>query len=184
MPARGAGRCRCRSPRVRELLRLDVRDQIADRLLHHARALDDLRQEHPAAAEQIADRVHAGHQRPLDHVERLRRGVPRLLGVLDDVVADALDQRVAQALGDRRVAPRHVAPDPPPAALAAAHVLGDLEHPLGRVRSAVQYEVLGALPELRIDGLVDRERAGVDDAHVHAGANRVVQEHRVDRLAH
>ena len=34
------------------------------------------------------------------------------------------------------------------------------------------------------DLVVDLERAGVDDAHVHAGRDRVVQEDRVDRLAH
>ena len=44
--------------------------------------------------------------------------------------------------------------------------------------------VLDALAQLRLDLLVDRELARVDDAHVHAGADRVVQEHRVHRLAH
>jgi hypothetical protein len=32
--------------------------------------------------------------------------------------------------------------------------------------------------------VVDGQLAGVDDAHVHAGLDGVVQEHGVDRLAH
>ena len=55
------------------LLRLEVGLQVGDRLLHHARRLHDLRQEHLAGAEQVADDVHAGHQRALDDVQRLRQ---------------------------------------------------------------------------------------------------------------
>ena len=52
------------------LLRLDERDQVGDGLLHHAGGLDHLRQEHLAGAEQVADDVHAGHQRALDDLDR------------------------------------------------------------------------------------------------------------------
>ena len=55
--------------------------QIGDRLLHHPRRLDHLRQEHSAGAEQVADHVHAVHQRAFDHGERARRLVPRFLDV-------------------------------------------------------------------------------------------------------
>ncbi len=43
------------------LLRLEVGLQVSHRLLHHARRLHDLRQEHLAGAEEVADHVHAGH---------------------------------------------------------------------------------------------------------------------------
>ena len=43
------------------------RHEVRDRLLHDARGFHDLRQEHLAGAEQVADHVHAVHQRPLDH---------------------------------------------------------------------------------------------------------------------
>jgi hypothetical protein len=36
----------------------------------------------------------------------------------------------------------------------------------------------------RVEIVVECELAGVDDAHVHAGLDRVVQEDRVHRLAH
>jgi hypothetical protein len=41
-----------------------------------------------------------------------------------------------------------------------------------------------ALAQLGIDVVVDRELPGVDDAHVHAGLDGVIEEHRVHRLAH
>jgi hypothetical protein len=80
--------------RRRRLLLLDVRHEVRDGLLHHARALHHLRQEHLAGAEQVADDVHAVHQRP--SITSIGRAIlqPRLLGVGDDEVGDALDQRV------------------------------------------------------------------------------------------
>ena len=87
---------------------LDVRNQVRDGLLHHARRLHDLRQEHLAGAEQVADDVHAVHQRPFDHLQRALELLPRFLGVLNDEFVDALDQRVLQALHDRPAAPGEV----------------------------------------------------------------------------
>jgi hypothetical protein len=46
------------------------RHQIGHRLLHHAGRLHHLRQEHLAGAEQVADDVHAGHQRAFDDMQR------------------------------------------------------------------------------------------------------------------
>ena len=55
--------------------------EVRDRLLHRPGALDHLRQEHLARAEQPADDLHAVHQRPLDHVERTRILMARLFDV-------------------------------------------------------------------------------------------------------
>src|SRR3546814_8754942 len=55
---------------------------------------------------------------------------------------------------------------------------------LGGVLAAVEDDVLDVLAQLGVELVVDRHRAGVDDSHVHAGLDGVVQEHRVDRLAH
>src|SRR5204862_648735 len=56
--------------------RLHERHQVGDCFLHHAGALDHLWQEHLASAEQVADDVHAVHQRSLDNVERSRVFLP------------------------------------------------------------------------------------------------------------
>ena len=47
---------------IGDLLRLHVRQQPGDGLLHDPRRLHHLRQEHLAGAEQVADDIHAGHQ--------------------------------------------------------------------------------------------------------------------------
>ena len=152
-----------------------------DRALHRARALHDLRQEHPPRAEEVADDLHPVHERALDDVERTCRVLPRLLRVLLDEVDDPVHERVGEPLGDGCVAPREVA-----FALgrAGGHGRGVLDEALGCVRAPVEEDVLDALEELRLDVLVDRELSGVDDAHVEPCADRVEEERRVHRLAH
>ena len=85
-----------------------------------------------------------------------------------------------EPLLDRRLAPREVALARRALALDA---LGELDEPLGRVGPAGEEHVLDPLEQLGLDVLVDRELAGVDDPHVEAGADRVVEEDRVHRLA-
>ena len=98
-----------RAPRlVPALLLLHVRKEAGDRLLHRAGALDDLRQEHLAGAEQVADDAHAVHQRAFDHVERPRQRPTRLLDVLLDEVDDAVDEGVREPLLDAALAPGQV----------------------------------------------------------------------------
>ena len=75
--------------------------QISDRLFHHPRAFHDLRQEHFAGAEQIADDTHAGHERAFDDIQRAFRFLARFLGVGINVIHNTLDQRVLQAFLDR-----------------------------------------------------------------------------------
>ena len=107
--------------------------------------------------------------------------LPRLLDVGLDEVDDAVHQRVREALLDGRLAPRQIlfASCPCPSTL-----LGELDEALGRVGAAVEDHVLDALEQLLRDLLVDAELPGVDDAHVEAGLDRVVEERRVHRLAH
>ena len=82
--------------------------QIGDRLFHDARRFDDLRQEHLARAEEIADDVHAGHQRPFDDIERTGGGEPRLFDIGLDEFGDPVDERMFEPLVDRLVAPGEI----------------------------------------------------------------------------
>ncbi len=66
----------------------------------------------------------------------------------------------------------------------AAETLGDFEQTLGPIRTAVQHDVFAGLAQFRIDVVVDGKLAGVDDAHVHARLDGVVEEHGMHRLAH
>ncbi len=57
---------------------LDVGNQVGHGLLHHARAFHHLGQEHLARAKQVADHVHAVHQRAFDDVQRAAALGPRV----------------------------------------------------------------------------------------------------------
>ena len=61
---------------------------------------------------------------------------------------------------------------------------GEGDEPVGRVGPAVEDDVLDVLEQVGRDVLVDDELAGVDDAHVEPGPDRVVEERGVHRLAH
>ena len=58
-----------------------------------------------------------------------------------------------------------------PASLA--HPLGQLDQAVGGVGAPVEEDVLDRLQQLLVDLLVHGELAGVDDPHVHAGADGV-----------
>ena len=164
------------------LFLLDEGDQVGDGLLHHPRRLHDLGQEHLARSEQVADDVHPVHQRPFDHLDRARKLLPRFLGVGDDVGVDALHQSVRQPFGDGQRAPfgrRFLR-----RGVGALEPLGQLDQPLGRILAAVEDHVLAGVAKLGVDGVVDVELAGVDDRHVEAGRDRVVEEDAVHRAAH
>src|SRR5579862_2674809 len=159
---------------------LDEGHEMGDGALHDAGALHHLRQEHFAGAEQVADDVHAVHQRPLDDLERPCRLEPRRLGVLYDVIVDALDERVLETLTNRELAPLVVLRALRAAALEARR---GLEQPLGGLRAAIQHDVFARLAQRRIDLLVDSKLPGIDDSQVHAGGDGVVEEYRVHGLA-
>ena len=153
------------------LLLLDERDEVGDGLLHDAGALDHLREEHLAGAEEVADDVHAVHERALDDLDRAAAALGDLraeqLGVRLDVRVDALDEGVRDALAERQGAPLLLADLGGLTDLVV--LLRDLEEPLGGVGSAVEDDVLDALAQLGVDLVVDDQGAGVDDAHVEAG---------------
>ena len=106
----------------------------------------------------------------------------RLFDVALDEIGDAVHERVGQPLLDRPLAPREIGLLLLLAMPAIA--LGEREQPLGGVRAPVEHHVLATRAQLGIEVVVDRDLAGVDDAHVHAGLDGVIEEHRVHGLAH
>ena len=173
-------RLRARAARS-SLLRLHERKEAGDRLLHHARALDDLGEKHLARAEEVADRVHAGHQRTFDHLERALVLPPRLLDVGFDELQHPLDQGVREPLLDRALAPALFLGRGLPFVLDRFR---EADQAIGRVGPPVQEHVFDQLEQVLGDLLVDGELARVDDPHVRPGPDRVVQEGRMHRLAH
>ena len=163
------------------LLRLHERLEVGDRALHRPRALDHLGQEHLARAEEVADHLHAVHQRTFDDEQRLAQLQPRLLGVGFDELNLSVQHGVSEPLFDGSLAPRQVL-------LALGACAGDglreLDQPLSGVRPAIEDDVFDQLEQVLRNVLVDNQLAGVDDAHVQPGLDRVVEERRMDRLAH
>ena len=157
--------------------------QIGDRLLHHARRFHDLRQEHFAGAKQIADDVHAGHQRAFDDVQRLWQFLPGFFGIGFDEFGDAVNERVRQAVFNGFFAPREILFLGLDAAFAF-EAGGGVQQAVGRVIAAVEDHVFAQFAQVGRDVVIKRELAGVDDAHVHAGLDGVIQEHGVHGFAH
>src|SRR5215472_7315687 len=182
-PAGAVTRFRAHALCTSYLLRLHIGKQIGDRLFHHPRRLYDLWQEHLAGAEKITDDVHASHQRALDDMQRPLGHEPGLLDVGFDEVADAIDQSMLQSFVDRTLAPGKVLR----LGLATRHapkLLGQSQKAFRRINAPVQHNILAGLAQFRLYRLVDGELAGIDDAHVHPRLDRVIQEHRMHRLAH
>ena len=163
----------------------DIGHQVGHSRLHHTGALDDLGQKHLALAEQIADHIHAGHQRAFDHMQRPaalgRDRDPGFFGVQHDEIGDAVHQGVREPLV-------HIAGPPGQArAIVQGHAFGALGHlnqALTTVGAAIQHDVFDSFSELSVEVVVHAHHPGVDDAHVHAGLDRVVQKHGVDGFAH
>ena len=61
---------------------------------------------------------------------------------------------------------------------------GNLDQALPRVGAAVQDDIFHPFPQHGLHIVVDPHHASVDDTHVHARGNRVVQKHGVNGLAH
>ena len=167
----------------RLFLGLQIGLQMSDGLLHDARRLDDLRQEHLARAKQVADNVHAVHQRTFYHPNGLIDFLPRLLGVLHDKFGDAVHERVRQALLDRALTPGEVRDNPLRPALTLEFGRC-LQQPIGCVLAAVEDHVLAQLAQAWIDIVIERELARVDDAHVHTGLNGMIEKYRVHGRAY
>ena len=165
---------------ARLLLGLHERLEVGDGALHRARALHDLGQEHLARAEEVADDLHAVHQRAFDDQQGLAVLDARLFRVLLYVFDLAVEDRVLEALLHGALSPRHV-----DLALRAfsRDRLRKVDEALGGVGPAVEDHVLDHLEQVLRDVLVDDELAGVDDPHVETGADRVVEERGMDRLS-
>ncbi|CCJ86418.1 hypothetical protein BN133_2795 [Cronobacter dublinensis 582] len=164
--------------------RLNIGLQVRDRLLHDARGFHHLRQEHFAFAEEIADDVHAVHQRPFNDLNRTLRLLARLFGILFDKFGDPFHQRIFETLFHVPRAPFGLLSVSRRIAFAAAIFFGQRQQPLGAVSAPVEDHVLDRIAQLGREVVVNRELPGVHDAHVHAVADSVVEEHGVNGFAH
>ena len=160
------------------LLGFHERNEVGHGLFHHPGRLHHLGQKHLAIAEQVPDDIHAVHQGTLDDMKRPVKGLPRLLGILDDELVDTMHQRMPDAFGHRRFAPFQIACLGRSTGLAPVS-FGDLQQTVSRIVPAIEDDILDAFTQFRLDIVIDIQLAGIDDPHVHAGLDRMEQEDRV-----
>ncbi len=158
--------------------------QIRHRLLHDASGFDHLRQEHFALAEQIPDHVHAVHQWPFDHFNRACGLLACLFGILFDKLGDAFHQRILKTLIHVPGAPLGLLDVGTVVGFAAAVFFSQLQHALGGVVAAVQNHVFNRVAQFGRQVVINRQLPGVDDTHIHAVTDGVVEKYRVDRFTH
>ena len=104
------------------------------------------------------------------------------LRVGHDIVVDAVHQGVLEALFDRRLAPGEVLLLRFDALAVVAS--GGLQQPVRGVCPSIEDDVLAQVSKRRLDVVVDGDLPGIDDGHVEAGGDGMVEKHRVHRLAH
>jgi hypothetical protein len=170
------------------LLGLDIREKMRHSLFHDARRFDDLRQEHFAGTEQVADNIHAVHQWAFDDLDRAATGLfdgqTRLFSVVNDMGVDPFDQCMFEPLCNRPTAPfglgfflRHI---------GAAVFFGQRDQPLGRIGITVENDIFAGNTKLGVNIIINVELAGIDNRHVQSGRDRVVEKDRMhcpaDRL--
>ncbi len=151
-------------------------------MLHYTGGFDDLGQKHLSGAEQIADHVHAGHQRAFDDIERTVGGQARLFDVRANEIRNTVHQRVGKALFDRPFAPGDVQGFD--LAFLSAKLVRNCEQTIGRIGAAIEHHILAHLAQFRREIVIDGHLSCIDDAHVHPGSDGVIEKHRMHRLAH
>ena len=109
-----------------------------------------------------------------------------LFGVVADEVGDAVHQRMTQALRHTHRRIGRATPSQFGGLVfgSAFGAVGHFDQTLTRVRATVQHHVFHPFAQRGLQVVVHTDHARVDDAHVHARLDRVVQEHGVDGLAH
>ena len=158
--------------------------------LHHPGRLHHLRQKHLALTKQVTHDAHAGHQRAFNHVQwpatRRQNRLVGLFGVRHDKVGDTVHHGMAEALRHRHGALGRTAPLQLFALVFGTGLgaVGNLDQALTRIRAAVQNDVFHALAQGWLQVVIHTDHARVDDGHVHARLNGMVQKHGVNGLAH
>ena len=171
--------------RIRSALGFHERGEPSDGFFHHTGAFHHLRQEHFPFAEEVTDDFHAVHERAFDDREWLAVFVQSLLGVGIDVIHDAFDERMLQALLHGEFAPGRVLHGcrTRAASFRGFEILGKCDEPLSGISAAVQENILDEFEEILRDVFVDAELTCIHDAHVQAGLDCVVEKGRVHGLA-
>ena len=158
-------------------------DQMGDGLFHHPGGFHHLGQEHLALAKQVTHDIHPVHQRAFNDMQGPVDLLTGFLCILDNPGIDAVHEGMGQAFIDRLIPPAEIRCRFCGLALVAI-ALSRLEQALCRVCPAIEDDILDQLAQPRLDLVINVQLPRIDDAHIHAGLDGVVEKHRVHGPAH
>ena len=151
---------------------------------HHPRALYDLGQEHFSGAKQIADDVHAVHERTFDHIQWLGILLARFFGINIDVIGDAVYQCVFESILYGGATPGLIFYFNFSFGFNCFGKSDELFSGLVVVVVLIEDYFLTEFTQFGFDLVVQRQLSGIDDAHVHPGTDCMVQKHGVHRFTY
>ena len=133
---------------------------------------------------EIAHHVHAGHERPFDHLNRPAFAavdfLTGLFSIFNNKLCNAMHQGMLKAL-------LHIEVSPLGADLFFfAFVFKParkLDHPLCSVCPAIENNIFNVFTKLGIKIFVYAQLTGIHNAHGHTGLYSVIQKYSVNRLA-
>ena len=152
------------------------RHQPGNCFFHHPGAFDYLGQKHLPCTKEVAHLVHSVHQGSFNDLECLIIMHKGFVNILIDVVGDAFDQRVSQALVQREC---------PPLLLQDLSFLPVTmricisDQTIGSIFSPVQDHILHQFQQILRDLVVDQEVSSVDDPHIQTGFDGMEKEGRM-----
>ena len=141
-----------------------------DGLFHDACGLDNLREEHFALSEEVANSIHPVHQRAFDDFNRFaaifERILQRFFRVLNDEIGYAMYEGVRQAFIDRVLPPLKVFAFFFGSGLEFS---GHVDQAFSRIFPAVQDGVFNPFTQGFRNFVINTHHASVDDTHRHSG---------------
>jgi len=158
----------------------DKRRKIPDGFFHNPGAFYHLRQKHLSRTEKFTDRVHPGHKRTLDNLQRMRVFFTGLFDIDFDKFIQPFDQGMTQPFLHRCLAPLRVVLL---SLTGALELFGKGNQLFGSLRVFIQKHILDKLQQILGNLFVNGDHAGVDNTHIHPGGDRVIQKHRMHGLA-
>ena len=160
-----------------------VRQQVGDGLFHHACGFDHLGQEHFSLTKQITDHIHAVHQRTFDDMQRLLCGKSCCLGVFFYIICYTLDERMFQPFVDIPLAPFRVFFNFCGASVPRI-LAGDFQQAFSGIFTAIEYDVFYTLTQGCGNIFINSQLPCINDTHVHAILDGVIQEHGMNGFAY
>ncbi len=144
--------------------------------LHHPRTFHHLRQKHFAGTKEVADNIHAVHQRSFNDLDGFSQLFIGFLTVLHNIFINAVHQGVFQAFFHAFFTPE----------FGSFFILfftdngsRHLQQTLTGIFATIKNHIFNRFTQFFINVLVHQQFPGIDDGHIHARLDGVIQKYRM-----